>query len=86
MCQDFGGVVSSVHDVNTSTFTTWFDYNGSVIFCCLLLNVRLLYVFLRVMVMEPNFCSTRVKKLIKMSLSEAGVIQFDFLLKGDSFS
>ena len=28
----FGEVVSCVHDVNSSTIITWFDYNGSVIF------------------------------------------------------
>ena len=35
--------------------------------------------------MEPNSCSKRVKKLIKVWLSEGGGIQFDLLLKGDGF-
>ena len=35
--------------------------------------------------MEPDFCSARMKKLIKIWLSEGGRIQFDFLLKGGCF-
>ena len=36
--------------------------------------------------MEPNSCSTRVKKLIKVCLSEGESIQFDFVLRGNWFS
>ena len=35
--------------------------------------------------MEPNFCLTRMKKLIKVWLSEGGGIQFDFFLKVGCF-
>ena len=38
---DFVEAVSCVNDVNDSTFITWFDYNGSIIFgivqCCIFL-------------------------------------------------
>ena len=70
---------SCVHDVNASTFITWFDYNGSFFFSFSLLrsfdtipsfNVRLLYIFQRRVLMELNSCSTRVKKIIKVWLSE----------------
>ena len=33
------------------------------------------------MLIKPNSCLTRLKKLIKVWLSEGGSIQFDFLLK-----
>ena len=32
VCVDFGEVVSCFHDTNASTFITWFDYYGLVIF------------------------------------------------------
>ena len=42
MFVDFGDVASCVHDTNASTFITWFDYYGLVIFeivqCCLFLE------------------------------------------------
>ena len=31
-CVDFGEVVSYVHDTTASTYITWFDYIGTVLF------------------------------------------------------
>ena len=46
-----------------------------------MLTVRLLSVFLRGMLMEMRSCSVRVKKLIKVGLSEGGDVRLDFTLK-----
>ena len=48
-------------------------------------NVRPLQIFQHGVLMEPNSCSKRVKKLIKVWLSEGGGIQFDLILKGGGF-
>ena len=45
-------------------------------------NVRLLLIFLCGVVTETRSCSVRVKKLVKVGLSEGGGVQLDFLLKG----
>ena len=43
-------------------------------------DVRLLLVFVRGMLVEMRSCSMRVKKLIKVGLSEGGDVQLDFPL------
>ena len=45
-------------------------------------NVRLLWIFLRGVLMEMRSCSVRVKKLIRVGFSEGGGVQLDFPLKG----
>ena len=49
-------------------------------------NVRLLQVFLPGVVTEMRSCSVRVKKLVKVRLSEGGGVQLDFFLKGGILS
>ena len=45
-------------------------------------NVRLLWIFLRGVLMEMRSCSVRVKKLIRVGFSEGGGVQLVFPLKG----
>ena len=49
-------------------------------------NIRLLYVFLRTVLTEMRPCSVRVKKLVKVGLSEGGSVQLGFFLKGEILS
>ena len=90
VCVDFSEIVSCVHYTNASTFITWFDDNGLVIFevfnVVFSFNVRLLWVFRYGVLMGVSSCSMRVKKSTKVGLSEGGGIQLDFLLKGGSLS
>ena len=56
-------VVSCIHNSNASTFFTWFDYNGSVIFeivqFCIFLycQVTVGFSWWSGVLMEPNSCS-----------------------------
>ena len=64
------------HDLMTADWLFLRLFNADF-FC----NVRLLQVFLREVLVEMKFCSVRVKKLIKVGLSEGGGVQRDFPLK-----
>ena len=83
---DFSEVVFCVHYANASSFShglmavDWlFLRLFNTDFSC---NVRLLLIFLCGVVTETRSCSVRVKKLVKVGLSEGGGVQLDFLLKG----
>ena len=64
------------HDLMTMDWLFLRLFNADF-FC----NVRLLQVFLREVLVEMKSCSVRVKKLIKVGLSEGADVQQDLPLK-----